>query len=78
MSSSTPGLRLNIGEVGSCRELADECPIRVPKAHFAAVDSETHRFVLVLEDLGTFRVVDQLRGMAPVSAIRLSRRWGWI
>ena len=61
-------LRLNIREVGFYRELAADCPIRVPKAHFAAVDPDTHRFVLVLEDLGSCRGVDQLQGMAPADA----------
>lgn len=61
-------LRLNIREVGFYRELAPECPIRVPVAHFAAVDPETHQFVLVLEDLGSLRIVDQVAGMSPADA----------
>ena len=61
-------LRLNIREVGFYRELADESPIRVPACHFGAVDTETHQFVLVLEDVGSCRAVDQIQGMGRADA----------
>lgn len=61
-------LRLNIREVGFYRELAAESPIRVPYCHFGAVDPETHRFVLVLEDVGSYRTVSQIEGMGRADA----------
>ena len=61
-------LRLNIREVGFYRELAAESPIRVPYCHFGAVDTETHQFVLVLEDVGSCRAVDQIQGMGRADA----------
>ena len=63
-------LSLNIREVGFYRELAVESPIRAPACHFAAVDPETHNFVLVLEDLGSLRTVDQIGGMGEADARR--------
>ena len=61
-------LRLNIREVGFYRELAAESPIRVPNCHFAAVDVDTHQFVLVLEDVGSYRAVSQVEGMGRADA----------
>ena len=61
-------LRLNIREVGFYRELAAESPIRVPSCHFGAVDADTHQFVLVLEDVGSCRAVDQIEGMGHADA----------
>ncbi len=61
-------LRLNIREVGFYRELAAESPIRVPHCHFGAVDPETHQFVLVLEDVGSYRAVSQIEGMGRADA----------
>ncbi len=61
-------LSLNIREVGFYQELAHECPIRVPLAHFAAVDRSSHEFVLVLEDMGSCRPVDQVQGMGAADA----------
>lgn len=63
-------LRMYIREVGFFRELAGRCPIRVPACHHAAVDEETSRFVVVMEDLGGMRTVDQLEGMALADAER--------
>ena len=61
-------LRLNIREVGFYRELAAESPIRVPHCHFGAVDTDTHQFVLVLEDVGSHRAVSQIEGMGRADA----------
>jgi hypothetical protein len=61
-------LRLNIREVGFYRELAAESPIRVPHCHFGAVDPDTHQFVLVLEDVGSYRAVSQIEGMGRADA----------
>ncbi len=50
-------------EVAFFRELAAVAPIRVPVCHHAEVDDDS-RFVLVMEDLGEHRTVDQLAGMS--------------
>jgi hypothetical protein len=56
-------LRMYHREVGFFNHLADQSPIRVPKGYFGAIDEETAQFVVLMEDLGTKRSVDQLLGM---------------
>jgi hypothetical protein len=56
-------LRMYIREVGFFDRLAGESPIRVPTYHHGAVDEETSRFVVVMEDLSGMRIVDQVAGM---------------
>ena len=56
-------LRMYIREVRFFEELAEQCPVRVPAFHFGAVDEETSSFVVVMEDMGAHRSVDQLAGM---------------
>jgi len=56
-------LRMYIREVGFFDELASASPIRVPERYHAEVDEETSRFVVVMEDMGAHRSVDQLAGM---------------
>ena len=49
-------------------ELADQAPVRVPACHHSTIDPETSQFVLVMEDLGGLRVVDQVKGMEIADA----------
>ncbi|HYD09003.1 MAG TPA: phosphotransferase, partial [Acidimicrobiales bacterium] len=63
-------LRMYIRECRFFTELASEAPVRVPACHLSAVDEETSRFVLVMEDLGGMRLVDQVEGMAIADAER--------
>ena len=63
-------LRMYIREVGFFETLAAESPIRVPAYHHGAVDEATSRFVVVMEDLGGMRVIDQVEGMAIGDAER--------
>jgi len=63
-------LRMYIREVRFYRELAPECPIRVPAAYHADVDEGSSQFVLVLEDVGSLRRVDQIEGMGRADAER--------
>lgn len=63
-------LRMYIREVGFFDQLAAQSPIRVPKGYFGAVDEETSRFVVVMEDVGANRMVDQLEGMSLADAER--------
>ncbi len=55
------------------RELADEMPIRVPKAHAAMQDPESGDFVLVMEDLSGLRTADQVIGVTWPDALRSAR-----
>jgi len=63
-------LRMYTREAGFFGELADQAPIRVPGCLHAACDHETSQFVLVMEDLGALRAVDQVAGMAIPDAER--------
>jgi hypothetical protein len=55
-------------EVSFFNELAALAPIQVPRCHHASVDGDNSRFVLVMEDLGELRMVDQLDGMSLTDA----------
>jgi Ser/Thr protein kinase RdoA (MazF antagonist) len=71
-------LRMYIREVAFFRELAAESPIRVPTSHHHAVDEETSGFVVVMEDMGPLRAIDQVAGMAVADAERAAdelARW---
>lgn len=64
-------------EVTFFNELASGAPIRVPRCHHASVDADSH-FVVVMEDLGEHRVVDQLEGMTlddAHAAVDALARW---
>ena len=63
-------LRMYIREVAFFDELASASPIRVPERYHAEVDEETSRFVVVMEDMGGNRTVDQLAGMDIADAER--------
>jgi aminoglycoside/choline kinase family phosphotransferase len=69
-------------EVRFYNELAASAPVRVPRCWHAAIDPETSMFVLVLEDVGPLRPVDQLVGCDFDDAVgalrtlaRLHARW---
>lgn len=63
-------LRMYIREAGFFRELSADAPIRVPDCLHAAVDEETSHFVLVMEDIGGLRAVDQVEGISIADAER--------
>ena len=63
-------LRMYQREAGFFTELVDLAPIRVPGCHHASVDHETSQFVLVMEDLGGLRGIDQIGGMSIADAER--------
>jgi aminoglycoside phosphotransferase (APT) family kinase protein len=63
-------LRMYIREVGFFAELADRAPVRVPVRYHAAVHHGTSDFVVVMEDLGSLRLVDQVVGMSRPDAER--------
>jgi len=60
-------------EVRFYDELAADAPIRVPRCLYAAIDPETSLFVLVLEDVGQLRHVDQLAGCGFDDAVQALR-----
>lgn len=63
-------LRMYHREVGFFAEIAGHSPVRVPGSYYGALDEETAKFVLVLEDMGSKRMVDQLVGMDLADAER--------
>ncbi len=63
-------LRMYLREAAFFAELAPHAPVRVPACHHATIDPETSQFVLVMEDLGDLRVVDQVEGMEIADAER--------
>jgi aminoglycoside/choline kinase family phosphotransferase len=71
-------------EVRFYDELAADAPVRVPHCLHAAIDPETSLFILILEDVGQLRHVDQLAGCGfddAVDALRTvakfqARWWG--
>jgi hypothetical protein len=44
--------------------------VRVPQCFHAAVEEATSRFVVVMEDMGAMRIVDQVEGMSATDAER--------
>jgi hypothetical protein len=63
-------LRMYIREVRFYERMAERVPVRVPSTYFTALDEETSAFVVVMEDMGGLRVVDQVAGMAIEDAER--------
>ncbi len=61
-------LRMYIREANFFGSLCNEMPIGVPVAYLARVDEETSQFVVVMEDLGGLRIVDQNEGMSIADA----------
>jgi hypothetical protein len=61
-------LRMYLREGAFFTELASLAPVRVPTCHHSTVDAEGSAFVLVMEDLGGLRVVDQVKGMEIADA----------
>ncbi len=63
-------LRMYLRETQFFLKLAHQTPIRVPRCHHAEIDPETSQFVLVMEDVGHLREVDQVGGMGILDAER--------
>ena len=63
-------LRMYAREAGFFGELAHQAPLRVPECHHSSIDHETSQFVLVMEDIGGLRGVDQVAGMSIADAER--------
>jgi hypothetical protein len=63
-------LRMYTREAGFFGELAHRAPLRIPACHHTSVDHETSEFVLVMEDIGELRAVDQIVGMSVADAER--------
>lgn len=55
-------------EVRFYRDIAGSVSVRTPRCHFAAYDPSTNDFVLLLEDLGSLRIGDQVTGCSPDEA----------
>ncbi len=57
-------------EVRFYAELAADAPVRVPRCLYGAIEPESSMFVLVLEDVGELRHVDQLTGGSFEDAVQ--------
>ncbi|MDE0177763.1 MAG: phosphotransferase [Gammaproteobacteria bacterium] len=55
------------------RRLRSRVPLRTPGLYHAQFEPVSHRFVLVLEDLGGMGVVDQVAGATPAQARQATR-----
>lgn len=55
-------------EIGFYREIGPADPLPSARPFYARFDDATHDFVLVLEDLGRLRSVDQVRGCSAADA----------
>ena len=55
------------------RDLAPHIPMELPKLLYGDFDNASHRFVMVLEDLGHMDRMDQLAGADPSRAMRAIR-----
>ena len=55
------------------RDLAPHIPMELPKLLYGDFDNASHRFVMVLEDLGHMERMDQLTGADPSRAMRAIR-----
>jgi hypothetical protein len=63
-------LRMYIREVKFFKTLAKDVPFRISKSYYGEVNEETSQFAMVVEDLGSLRIVDQVKGMAIDDARR--------
>ena len=63
-------LRLYKREFDYYRHLGPQAPIRSPALLYGDLDTRSHRFVLVLEDLGRMETGDQLAGATEEQAMR--------
>jgi hypothetical protein len=63
-------LRMYIREVRFYEQMATRVPVRVPSTYFTALDEESSAFVVVMEDMGALRIVDQVAGMTLEDAER--------
>ena len=57
-------LRMYIREANFFTSLVHQMPIHVPTGYLALIDEETSKFVVVMEDLGNLRIIDQNVGMS--------------
>lgn len=63
-------LRMYIREVRFYDQMAARVPVRVPRALHTDLNDETSEFVVVMEDMGGLRIIDQVAGMAIEDAER--------
>jgi Phosphotransferase enzyme family len=56
-------LRMYIREVRFFEMMAADVPITVPRCFHAHVDPESSEFVVLMEDMGDLRIIDQVEGM---------------
>jgi aminoglycoside/choline kinase family phosphotransferase len=65
-------------EVSFYTHIAQDAPVRVPKCIYAAINHETNDFILMLEDVGHQRSIDQVAGVEVAdafAAVKLMATW---
>ena len=60
---------LGLTEVRTYRELTDPAVLPAPAVHYSGLDPDSGRCVLLLEDMGDYRVVQQMAGCTPGQAL---------
>lgn len=56
-------LRMYAREVQFFRTLADQTPIRIPKSYYAAMNDDGSEAVIIMENMGGNRAIDQVEGI---------------
>lgn len=56
-------------EVGFYRDIAHTIDARVPRAHFAKIDTATSNFTVIMEDAAPARAIDQIEGCSIEDAV---------
>ena len=65
-------------EISWYKDLRDDTPARVPIAYWSGVDAAAHRYCLVLEDMGSLRMTDQISSCSIEEARMIVAKLGVI
>ncbi len=63
-------------EIQWYRNLRDRCPLAVPEFIWAGMDAPNHRYCLLLEDMGSLRIADQVASCSAEDAHLIVRELG--
>ena len=58
----------NATEARFYSEIVPQSKLRTPRVYYSAIDQHSYKFVLVLEDLTNYRIVDDIEGCSPEDA----------
>lgn len=66
----------NLTEIRFYEEVAPRVRLRTPRRYYSAIDASSGECVLLLEDLGRLRTVDEIEGCTADEAAAVARRLG--